>query len=53
MEPYIKDNSSDITYMSELILDILNDVLATKCQGLNSHNNLLALRVRKLCVHLK
>jgi len=36
MEPYINNNVSDITYKSELILDILFLGNASKCQGLNS-----------------
>ena len=43
METYIKDNVNDITYQSELILDILLLTNATKCQGLNSHSNLCSL----------
>jgi hypothetical protein len=44
MEHYI-ENVTDITYMSELILDI-KDV-----KGLIRTHNLLTLRVRKLCAH--
>ncbi len=34
MELYIKDDLSDISYQSELTLDILKSYLQTKCQGL-------------------
>ena len=45
MEPYIKNNANDITYQSELILDIsdVKDLIRTITY---SH-----LRVRKLCAH--
>jgi len=43
---------ADITYLAELILDILmGNIVSTKCQGFNSRNNLLTLCVRKLCAH--
>ena len=47
MEPYINNNVSDITYMSELILAV-----AAQRRGLIRTYNLLTLRVRKLCAHL-
>jgi hypothetical protein len=40
MEPYIKNNVSDITYLSELILDILFNISDSKCQGLIRPDNL-------------
>ncbi len=45
MEHYINNNLSDITYMSELILDIFDvkDLIRTY--------NLRSLSFRKLCVH--
>jgi len=45
MEHRIKNNVNDITYMSELILDIkdVKDLIRTY--------NLLTLCVRKLCAH--
>ena len=45
MEIYIKNNVNDITYQSELILDIFDvkDLIRT--------DNLLTLCVRKLCAH--
>ncbi len=45
MEPYIKNNVSDITYMSELILDIFD------VKDLIRANNLRSLTFRKLCAH--
>ena len=45
MEYYIKNKVNDITYQSELILDI-KDVK----DSIRTHN-LLTLRVRKLCAH--
>ncbi len=36
MELYIKDNLSDITYMSELILDILKKLCRNKMSRINS-----------------
>jgi len=48
MEAYIKDNITDITNMSELIPPAF---LRKQEGGINSHNNLLTLRVRKLCAH--
>ncbi len=45
MEPYIaKISVIDITYQSELILDILKHCLEAKCQGLNSSFALLRTR---------
>ena len=38
MEPYINNNVSDITYMSELSLTFY-----IKCQGSNSHSDLCSL----------
>jgi len=43
---------ADITYVSELILDILADKkTGCKMSRINSHNDLLTLRVRKSCAH--
>jgi hypothetical protein len=45
MEPYIKNNANDITYISKLILDIsdVKDLIRTITYS--------QLRVRKLCAH--
>ena len=53
MEPYIKGNISDITYLAELTphLEIHSYVYMPAGCGVNSHNNLLTLHVRKLCAH--
>jgi hypothetical protein len=38
MEYCIKNNVNEITYQSELILDIFDrEILSKKCQGFNSH----------------
>ncbi len=52
MEFYIT-KLNDITYMSELTpAASLCFAKRSKAAGVNSHNNLLILRVRKLCAHL-
>jgi hypothetical protein len=52
MEQYIKNNLSDITYVSELILDMLSHLGEIKCQGLIRANNLRRTScLRKLCAH--
>jgi len=52
METYIKNIRNDITYKSELVLDIFFVIkLQKKCQGFNSHSNLRSLSLRKLRAH--
>jgi len=48
METSIKNNLMDITYMAELIPPAF---LRKQEGGINSHNNLRTLCVRKLCAH--
>jgi len=42
------DSLIDITYMSELILDIPKTIARQKCQGLDFHHNLASLSLAKL-----
>jgi hypothetical protein len=52
METDIKNRLNDITYKSELTQPFLNSLAMYFRKGwVNSHNNLLTLRVRKLCAH--
>jgi len=48
MEPYMKDNVNDITYRSELILDILRQLPRNKMSRINSPKQ---LTFRKLWAH--
>jgi hypothetical protein len=53
MEPYIKEIFSDITYMSELILDTnaMTFNFESYVSRINSHSNLCSLAFHKLRAH--
>ena len=51
MEHILKNNLSDITYLSELILAVFHRRYSRKRQGLIRPNNLRSLSFRKLWAH--